>query len=921
LDADGCFSGTASVDPATGWPTLLYTGVFLKANEAAAAKNGVDPPHGAAPCTRFVESQLAAVPSALLEASGDGGSTNTTAKQLADSAHALDPLLVRWSKLPEAVVRWPPSPDEAGLKPGQKLACWRDPWLVCGAVGGLGGGGARPSLESKGGGVEGQGAVPPPPPPSPRGASSPTSSVAPLASGAPPPTLLLCCGTVDRATDAPTGGAVLAFAAPDGLTRPWRCLGLAAAETEGEGGGGGDDGKEKDPEEEGLGCSLPGRDWEMPRVAWIPLRRRQRERDAASSSSSPPPSPPSPSSSSSSSPSPAASAPSGLHALVMSPDACDQSPVYALGQWTAPPLAASLDPRVLRGGAPDRARFDLKRAAGPWPLDLGRTFYAATVWEQPAGQASDGGFSGAEGEGGRTLLWGWLQEHRPEVPPPPAISGEFDHAGCLSLPRVLTLVPLLGEEEGEESGASAAEASAAEAAVLPGRPTPSSSSTLLDPRRYRIFQEALPELEKVRSPAARWAATTGLVLAPGAAPLRIGVIGGNGNNGTNNSNNKAVIQGTHLDIEAEFEPIGADEDPNNSNNPVVALAFRSWRPDGAGAGVLSYAWRTGELELAFDDPQPTAYDERPFSPAAEVAAARRRVGGKLSRPPKGGEPLRLRVLVDGSVVEVFTGGGEVLSTRIYRGEPPLLMAEKEKGVVAAPPTPTGSEQGGGVLPPRPPSSAPSASSAASAASASSSVLLPPSKAPCPCACGVEVLASGAPVRVRRLEAWEVLRGCLDPLLVLPEARAAATAPAAPADLSSSSMASLLAAVAPAEGQDGDESSGKPTAAEIGRAAVAAVDAAEREAERLRALVEAAAGSAAAAETVPIEDTPLSPPPTRQPSMLAIPVVGELENNEQRQQQQPKTPELSPAFLRAIDLRDAAREEDARQAAARLVVQD
>lgn len=66
LDADGCFSGTAAVDGATGWPTLLYTGVFLKSNEAAAKRHGVEPPHGAAPYTRFVESQLAAVPAALL---------------------------------------------------------------------------------------------------------------------------------------------------------------------------------------------------------------------------------------------------------------------------------------------------------------------------------------------------------------------------------------------------------------------------------------------------------------------------------------------------------------------------------------------------------------------------------------------------------------------------------------------------------------------------------------------------------------------------------------------------------------------------------------------------------------------------------------------------------------------------------------
>lgn len=38
--------------------------------------------------------------------------------------------------------------------------------------------------------------------------------------------------------------------------------------------------------------------------------------------------------------------------------------------------------------------------------------------------------------------------------------------------------------------------------------------------------------------------------------------------------------------------------------------------------------------------------------------------------PPGSNRLHLRIIVDHSCVEVFTGTGEVLSTRIYRGEPP-----------------------------------------------------------------------------------------------------------------------------------------------------------------------------------------------------------------------------------------------------------
>jgi len=46
----------------------------------------------------------------------------------------------------------------------------------------------------------------------------------------------------------------------------------------------------------------------------------------------------------------------------------------------------------------------------------------------------------------------------------------------------------------------------------------------------------------------------------------------------------------------------------------------------------------------------------------------RRVGGPLAMQPR--DVLHLRILVDHSCVEVFTGTGEVLTTRIYRGRSP-----------------------------------------------------------------------------------------------------------------------------------------------------------------------------------------------------------------------------------------------------------
>ncbi|GLC44140.1 Putative beta-Fructufuranosidase [Pleodorina starrii] len=48
---------------------------------------------------------------------------------------------------------------------------------------------------------------------------------------------------------------------------------------------------------------------------------------------------------------------------------------------------------------------------------------------------------------------------------------------------------------------------------------------------------------------------------------------------------------------------------------------------------------------------------------------RGQAGGELDLPP--GSPLRLRLFLDASCLEVFTGSGQVLTTRVYRGHPPL----------------------------------------------------------------------------------------------------------------------------------------------------------------------------------------------------------------------------------------------------------
>lgn len=56
------------------------------------------------------------------------------------------------------------------------------------------------------------------------------------------------------------------------------------------------------------------------------------------------------------------------------------------------------------------------------------------------------------------------------------------------------------------------------------------------------------------------------------------------------------------------------------------------------------------------------------------------MGGALSQ--RAGEALHLRVFVDHSCVEVFTGSGEVLSTRIYRGQRPEHAVDPDISFVA-----------------------------------------------------------------------------------------------------------------------------------------------------------------------------------------------------------------------------------------------
>ncbi|KAJ9506637.1 hypothetical protein QJQ45_018294 [Haematococcus lacustris] len=94
------------------------------------------------------------------------------------------------------------------------------------------------------------------------------------------------------------------------------------------------------------------------------------------------------------------------------------------------------------------------------------------------------------------------------------------------------------------------------------------------------------------------------------------------------------------------------------------LLLRAWQAGQEGSAALLYCWDTQILEVVFEALDPETHE---FSLAAPGC---RRVGGKLMRPPLPGQPMHLRVLLDASLLEVFTGGGEVLTTRVYRGVGP-----------------------------------------------------------------------------------------------------------------------------------------------------------------------------------------------------------------------------------------------------------
>ena len=80
------------------------------------------------------------------------------------------------------------------------------------------------------------------------------------------------------------------------------------------------------------------------------------------------------------------------------------------------------------------------------------------------------------------------------------------------------------------------------------------------------------------------------------------------------------VTGTHLDIEAVFEPPMGPEPSGR-----VGFILKSWRSGGKGAALVTFDWSTLELTVDFDEAFPHAYDPYPD----ESLPGAKRVGGKL----------------------------------------------------------------------------------------------------------------------------------------------------------------------------------------------------------------------------------------------------------------------------------------------------
>ncbi|PRW33560.1 Arabinanase levansucrase invertase [Chlorella sorokiniana] len=675
-DTDGCWSGCCAVS-AEGTPTILYTGVRLRSSPTALPPPPPDQDAG----LLWIETQCAAVPE-----------------------DPDDELLVRWRKLPQAAVPLPP--------PGLNLTGWRDPFVYLRA---------RSDAPSSGGSVEVAVAAG-------DGAATGTAAGSSTAAGEPgrPGYRMLLGSGVKGA-----GGALLVYsssgpggssnggsdAEPSSLAAGWRYTGpvcsvadlkaAAAAADEAAAASTSPAADGADPSSLTAAVLSPaaaahelGEVWECPLLAQMPAPPSSSSSGGSGSNGgrgSGPAQPP--------------------WLLAVSPYPCK------------PPNVKSNPVLYWLGGMNlEATRFDLAAASGPFRLDMGDVLYAPNVctakgrlllWAWLQERRAPGAAATYSGcltvprvlnlsPNGRRLV----QQPAPEVallrrcyrshPGDGAQAAAGGGGGsAVQTPAVAEAAAGAAAAAGEEPAAVAPDYSGRggwyaegveveEEQLLPvegvsgaqldlelcfSRGSATAAGLLL------LTHEAGSQgnaLITYTWPTNSLEVTFG-VPAPMPAGLAPGSLAAGAAAGSPSAAAAATAAGLHLPRPAAgMSPRKAGLQGSAPSMPA-SFAWEASPPGSpAAAAVAAAAEQAVEAQLAaLAEPLPeaAAVEEAVAAEAAAAATQTRRLGGPLAAPAvdeKG--RVRLRVILDGSAVEVFTGSGEVLSTRVYRGGAPATDA-------------------------------------------------------------------------------------------------------------------------------------------------------------------------------------------------------------------------------------------------------
>ncbi|KAG2484234.1 hypothetical protein HYH03_016969 [Edaphochlamys debaryana] len=345
---------------------------------------------------------------------------------------------------------------------------------------------------------------------------------------------------------------------------------------------------------------------------------------------------------------------------------------------------------------PEAARYDLDTASPPLPLDMGNCLYAPSCFKDPQG---------------RHIMWAYMKELR-TVPPAPSLCTKYSYAGCVSLPRALYLrgdklfqLPLpeltsLRTDVAAHVGGVELRPGCPwrlagvrglhldiELAVSPGtarrtvlllhswRPRGRGAAALVydwpSRRLFVVFDALAPGRQ------AMWGGEG----TPTTAPSSPACGGGGQAHAVSYVAQHPAQHASH--VECHLPHASHHPQPHTRSHlpPVAEEADRGSerceRGDQAGEGAGAPYVEEGEsdsgdehgAEADMRRQERSRGEPRLRSGVAEWLFERRNeAGGILDLPP--GAPLRLRLFLDASALEVFTGTGQALTTHVYRGHPP-----------------------------------------------------------------------------------------------------------------------------------------------------------------------------------------------------------------------------------------------------------